>query len=94
MENSEVCRELAMRDRSEAGGRGRHPPPSTPTAALPGPTHMATPGSADPLHHTTTFTPPPALAPGDMATPDAQQLFDAVSTPYTPNLPYYAVLFI
>lgn len=49
--------------------------PPTTAATSPAPTPIGMLGSADPLHHTTTLTPPATLAPGDMVTSDANQLF-------------------
>jgi hypothetical protein len=66
--------------------RGGSAPSSTPlllpssTGAGPAPARLTPPGSAvDPLHHTSTLTPPAALPPGDLVTPDAERLFYSVS---------------
>jgi hypothetical protein len=48
--------------------------------AIPAPGRMTPTESADPLH-LSTLMPPPALAPGDLVTPDAERLFYPVSTP-------------
>jgi hypothetical protein len=49
---------------------------SSSTGAGPAPARLTPPGSAaDPLHHTSTLTPPAALPPGDLVTLDAERLF-------------------
>jgi hypothetical protein len=65
---------------------GGSAPSSTPlllpssTGAGPASARLTPPGSAaDPLHHTSTLTPPAALPPGDLVTPDAERLFYRVS---------------
>ncbi|XP_066323332.1 protein FAR1-RELATED SEQUENCE 5-like [Miscanthus floridulus] len=59
----------------------REPPPSS-TPMLPPITAI----TSDPLHHMMTLTPPVTLTPGDMVTPDANQLFYPVKKAL--DLPY------
>jgi hypothetical protein len=81
----EDCRGEPKSARCKDHGGGSTPS-STPllllssTGAGPAPARLTPPGSADdPLHHTLMLTPPVALPPGDLVTPDAERLFYPVS---------------
>ncbi|RLM73109.1 uncharacterized protein C2845_PM15G06930 [Panicum miliaceum] len=54
---------------------------TAPAAAVDAPRTNQSLGSADPLHHTTTLTPPATLLPGALQTPDVEQLIYPISTP-------------
>ena len=58
------------------------PPVTTPTtiAAVVAPAQHPGADSADPLHHMSTLTPPAALPPGALQTPDTAQIIYPVST--------------
>jgi hypothetical protein len=82
----ESLRDKNRRGRPESARCGDYEggsaPSSTPlllpslTGADPAPARLTPPGSAlDPLHHTSALTPPAALPPGDLVTPDAERLF-------------------